>query len=221
IFSDNIEQDNSLCDFSLDNLSFAGSGPVISFAEVDFNEDVYRLVVAIGADSTQTTHMINYDGRSKAFYPFQRQLFNTMVMAESGNRRFLMAFDRSGYCHMLDSGNLDGNTTAINEHYASNLIFEKSPAQVQKGHQTHYFFSNTSCGRLYIQDRINFDNDYKLRETFVISGSDQKFHIHKVIDIPETYSTYQWQISSSGGQNAPWKLQRYDHMMRGLGIGAP
>lgn len=221
IFTDNVEQDNKLCDFSLDKLSFSGSGPIISFAEIDFNENVYKLVVAIGADSTQTTHMINYDGRSKTFYPFQRQHFNTMVMAESANRKFLMAFDRSGYCHMLGSGNLDGNTTVINEHYASNLIYEKSPAQIQKGHQTHYFFSNESCGRLYIQDRIDFDNAYKLRESFIISGSDQKFHIHKVIDIPETYSTYQWQISSSSGTSDPWKLQRYDHMMKGLGIGAP
>lgn len=219
IFSDNIEQDNSLCEFSLDNLSFAGSGPVISFAETDYNENVYKLCIAIGALSNQTTHMINYDGRAKAFYPYARQHFNTMTMAESGNKKFLMAFDRSGYCHMMDSGNLDGNTTAINEHYDSNLIFEKSPAQAQKGHQTNLFFSNTTSGKIYYFDKTNFANDFNLKETFVISGSDKKFQIHKVIDTPEEYNTYQWRITSSSGTSDPWKLQRYDHMMKGLGIG--
>ena len=219
ISSNNIEQDNELCEFALDNLSFSGSGPLISFAETDYNENVYKLCVAIGVNSTQTTHMINYDGRSKAWYPFDRQHFNTMVMAESANKRFLMAFDRSGYCHMLNSGNLDGNTTSINDHYDSSLIFEKSPAQSQKGHVTNLFFSNATCGRLYVYDKTDFDNDYKLRESFVISGSDRKFHIHKVIDVPESYNVYQWRLTSSSGTSDPWKLQRYDHMLKGQGIG--
>lgn len=219
ISSDNIEQDNGQCDFALDKLSFSGSGPVISFAETDFNENVYKLVVTMGADSTQTTHMLNYDGRAKAYYPYDRQHYNTMVMAESANRRFLMAFDRSGYCHMLDSGNLDGNTTAIDEHLDSNLIFEKSPTQSQKGHQTHMFFSNETSGRLYYQDRTDFDNEYRARETFVISGSDKKSLVHKVIDVSESYNTYQWRLTSSSGTSNPWKLQRYDHFLKGQGIG--
>ena len=219
ISSDNIEDDNSICEFSLDNLSFAGSGPVVSFAETDPTNNVYKLCVAIGADSTQTTHIINYDGRGKSFYPFDRQHFNTMVMAESGNRRYLMAFDRSGYCHMLNSGNLDGNTTPINDYIDSNIIFEKSPAQVHKGHQTHMFFANRSCGRLLYLDRSNFANDFTTRRSFVISGSDRKFHVHEVVDVPESYNTYQWRLTSSSGTSDPWKLQRYDHMTRGLGIG--
>lgn len=219
IFSDNIEQDNGLCEFALDNLSFSGSGPVISFAETDYNENVYKLCIAIGALSNQTTHILNYDGRAKSFYPFNRQYFNTMVMAESGNRRFLMAFDRSGYVHMLNSGNLDGNTTPIDEHYDSCLIFEKSPAQAQKGHQTNLFFSNESSGTIYYLDRSNFDNQYTLRETVNIPGTQAKFQIHKVIDTPLEYNAYQWRITSSSGTNDPWKLQRYDHMNHGTGIG--
>lgn len=219
IFSNNIEQNNNMCDFSLDNISYAGSGPVISFAETDYNENVYKLCVSIGADSEQTTHIINYDGRSKAFYPYQRQLFNTMVMAESGNRRFLMAFDRSGYCHMMDSGNLDGNTTAIDDHLDSNYLFEKSPAQSQKGHETHLFFTDVNCGRIYYYDRKDFSKDYTLREDFVISGTDRKIIYHKVVDVPENYNVYQLRISSSSGTNNPWKIQRFDHFTKGQGIG--
>lgn len=219
IFSDNVERYNGLCDFALDNLSFSGSGPVVSFAETDYNENVYKICLAIGAQSNQTTHMLNYDGRAKSFYPYARQHFNTMVMAESGNKRYMMAFDRSGYVHMLDSGNLDGNTTPINEHYDSSFIYEKSPAQIQKGHETHLFFSNDSCGRICVLDRKDYDKDYKDRDSFSITGSDNKNLIHKVIDVPETYNVYQWRITSSANTMSPWKLQRYDHMLKGLGIG--
>lgn len=219
IFSGNIEQDNGISDFALNNLSFSGSALTISFAETDYNSNVYKLCVAIGKDSMQTTHMINYDGRSKAFYPYQRQFFNTMTMAESGNRRYLMAFDRSGYCHLMDSGNLDGNTTPINEHYDSNLIFDKAPAQVQKGHQTHLFFSNETAGRIYYLDRTDFSDTYKINRSFVISGSERKLQHHEVIDVPESYNVYQWRITSSSGTGNPWKLQRYDHLNEGLGIG--
>lgn len=219
IASDPVEQDNGLCEFALDNLSYTGSGPIVSFSEVDYNQNVYKLCVAIGADSMQTTHMLNYDGRGKSFYPYARQHYNTMTRAESAGKIFVMAFDRSGYCHMLDSGNLDGNTSPVNEHYDSAYIFEKSPAQNQKGHQTHLFFGNRTSGTLHCLDRVNFDNDYKLRETFIISGSDRKSQIHKVIDVPESYNVYQWRLTSSAGTTDPWLLQRYDHFLSGKGIG--
>jgi hypothetical protein len=116
IISNTVEKDNGLCDFSLEKISYLGSGPVISFAEVDQNQNVYKLVVAIGHDSQQTTHMLNYDGRSMSLYPYSNMKFNCMCMAESANSRFLMAFDRIGYCHMMDSGNLDGNKTPVKHH---------------------------------------------------------------------------------------------------------
>ena len=219
ISSDRIEQDNNLCDFALDKLSFSGSGLTVSFAEVDLNDNVYKLCVVMGENSSQTTHMINYDGRAKAFYPYSRQHFNTMTRAESGGRVYVMAFDRSGFCHMLDSGNLDGNTTPIDEHYNLGLIYEKSPAQYHKGHQTNLFFSNTTSGTIYYEDRTNFDNEFKLRESFILSGSDKKYHTHKVIDVPESYNVYEAMISSSSGTGQPWKLQRYDHFFSGKGIG--
>lgn len=219
ILSTPVEQNNGLCEFALNDLSYSGSGPVISFAETDYNENVYKLVVAIGAQSTKTTHMLNFDGRSKSFYPYDKQFFNTMVMAESGNRRFLMAFDRSGYCHMMDSGNLDGNSTPINDHYDGSIVYEKSPAQVHKGHQTHLFFNNTSAGNVYYSDAINFETELKQRNVFSLDGANTKFHHHEQVDVPEEYNTYRWSISSSSGTANPWKLKRYDHFTKGLGIG--
>jgi len=219
IISNPIEEYNGQCDFSLDNVSIAGSGLILSFAETDINSNVYKLCVAIGADSKQTTHFINFDGRSQAFYPYANMNFNTMVMAESGGARYLMAFDRIGYCHMMDSGNLDGNTTPINDYMDSSLKYEKSPSQTHKGHATDLYFANLSCGTVYYFDRIDFSNDWKLREKFVISGSDNVLMYHKVIDIPETYNTYQFRLSSSSGTNDPWSLSREDHFMQGLGIG--
>jgi len=219
IFSNDIEQDNSMCDFALKKISYAGSGPVASFSEVNPNENTYKLVVAIGEDSSQTTHMLNYDGRAKAFYPYSNQFYNTMTMAESANRKYLMAFDRSGFCHMLDSGNLDGNTTAINEHFDSAILFEKSPSQSHKGFRTDLFFSNKTCGTLHVLDRTDFSTDYKKLITFEIDGTEKKTYIHIPIDTPESYNAYQWRLTSSSGTSNPWAMQRSDHFLKGQGIG--
>lgn len=219
IISNQVEEDNGQCEFALDKISTQGSGLTISFAETDYNENVYKLCVAIGENSMQTTHIINFDGRSQAFYPYSRMLFNTMVMAESGGVRYLMAFDRSGRVHMMDSGNLDGNTTPINDVMDSSLKFEKSPSQTHKGHKNDLFFANNTCGSLYYFDRIDFQNQWNLREKFIISGSDKLFQIHKQIDTPESYNVYQYRITSSSGTNDPWQLNRDDLFTQGMGIG--
>ena len=219
ILSNNIEKDNAICDFALDKIPYVGSGPILSFAELDPIPNVYKLCVAIGQDSRQTTHFINYDGRSQALYPYSNMPFNTMCVAESANRQFLMAFDRNGYCHMMDSGNLDGGVTPINDYYESPLLFEKSPSQSSKGHKTDIFFSNTSCGNVHYADRTDFSNTFKERKNFVISGSAQKVVHYESVDVPESYNTYQFRISSSSGTNKPWRMQRYDHFVQGLGIG--
>lgn len=219
IISNNIEKDNGLCEFSLENISYCGSGPVISFAEVDANQNVYKLCLAVGQNSDQTTHMINYDGRSMSLYPFSNQNYNCMCMAESANRRFLMAFDRSGFCHMLDSGNLDANTTPIYDVFESPVLFDKTPSQSAKAHQTDFFFSSTTSGAIFYEDRDDFSNEYKFRRRFVVSGSSKKMLHYESVDVPETYNAYQFRLSTSGGTSNPWRLQRYDHFTKGLGIG--
>ena len=219
IISDKIENDNRMCEFAMSKVSYAGSGLVVSFAETDYNDNVYKLCVAIGENSTATTHFVNFDGRVSAFYPYSNMPFNTMTMAESGGRRYLMAFDRGGRCHMLDSGNLDRSTTAINDIYESPLIFEKSPAQSSKSHKIDLFFDNNSAGNIYLQDRIDYSDTFKAVANFYISGSDKAMQIHKSLDIPQGQNTYQYQISSSSGTKQPWLLNRMDYFQEPLGIG--
>lgn len=219
ILSNNVEKDNGICDFALDKISYVGSGPVISFAELDPIPNVYKLCVAIGQDSQQTTHLLNYDGRCQALYPYSNMPFNTMCVAESGNRQYLMAFDRQGYCHMMDSGNLDGGTTPVNEVFESPLMFDKTPSQVSKGHKTDLFFTNQTCGTLYYEERTDFGDEFKLRRKFAVGGSTHKLVHFESVDAPSAYNTYQFRLSSSGSTTTPWRLQRYDHFTKGLGIG--
>ena len=219
ILSNNIEKDNGMCDFALDKISYLGSGPVLTFAELDPIPNVYKLCVAIGANSQQTTHFINYDGRCQALYPYSNMKFNCMCVAESANMQYLMAFDRSGYCHMMDSGNLDGNTLAINEHFDSPLMYEKTPSQSSKGHKTDLYFSETTSGTIFYKDRTNFSNTFKDRRKFVVSGCDGKVIHFESVDVPDLYNTYQFRVTSSSSTTDPWRLQRYDHFTKGLGIG--
>ena len=219
ILSNNVEKDNGLCDFALDKISYLGSGPVISFAEVSPIPNVYSLCVGIGQDSMQTSHFLNYDGRCQALYPYSNLPFNCMCIAESANRQFLMAFDRSGYCHMMDSGNLDGDSTAIDDIFDSPLMYDKTPSQSSKGHKTDLFFSNTTSGDIYYKDRFDFETDWHDRNKFALGGSDRRMVNFQSVDVPDTYNTYQFRLSTSGGTDNPWRLQRYDHFTKGLGIG--
>lgn len=223
IISSPIEKDNGLCDFAIDKISYFGSGPVISFAEVNPNQNVYHLCVAIGESSSKTTHFINYDGRGFAFYPWSNMNFNCMCMAESANQRFLMAFDRSGRCHMMNSGTLDSNTTIVNGIFESPIAFSKSPSQSTKGHRTDLFFSNTSAGQLIYSDRIDARTSYGARRTFSITGSGPKIFHYESVDTPETYNMYQFKLQHNQSNNSaafqPWRLIRYDHFGAGFGIG--
>ena len=219
ILSNNVEKDNGICEFALDKISYLGSGPLICFAEVDPIPNVYSLCVGIGLDSMQTTHFLNYDGRSQALFAYDNMHFNCMCIAESANRQFLMAFDRKGLCHMMNSGNLDGSITPINDYFESPLMFEKSPSQTSKGHKTDIFFSNTTSGNIYYQDRIDYSDHYHHRQKFVLNGSSKKIVHFESIEVPEFYNVYQFRLTSSMGTSEPWRLQRYDHFTKGMGIG--
>lgn len=219
VLSTNLERDNGQSDFFMNNLAYFGSGPVINFAEVDNNQLVYKLVVGIGPQSSKTTHMLNFDARTFSLFPYQNMPYNTMVMAESANQRFLMAFDRSGFCHMMDSGNLDANKTPIDEFYESPILFEKTPAQSAKSHKTDFYFSNTTAGSLYYEDRIDFSNTYRLRKKIKLSGSSNIVVQNEDIDVTEGYNAYQFKLHSSAGTSDPWRCIRWDHFATGLGIG--
>lgn len=219
IISNNIEKYNGQCDFALEQIPYGGSGPIISFAETEPSQNVWKLCVGVGVDSTQTTHFLNYDGRAFAFYPYSNMKFNCMCMAESANRRFLMAFDRSGICHMMDSGNLDGNSTPINEYYDSPVMFDKTPSQSTKGFKTDLFFSNTTSGNIYFKDRIDFSNQFVMNKVIKIPGSTPYLTHYESADTPQTFNTYQFRITSSASTSSPWRLNRYDFFCKGLGVG--
>lgn len=218
IISSNVEFDNGICEFALDKASISGSGKTVFFAEVERNENAYRLCLAIGADSTQTTHFLSFN-RNQAFYPDDNRPFNTMTSAESNNAQYTMAFDRSGRCHMLDSGNKDFGVTPINDVLDLAYLYDKSPSQAQKNHGLDLFFTNETAGRIYVKESINFDKIFTERDSFVISGTGNKHIFHKTIDTPSETNSYQARITTSGGTNNPWRLLRYDFFTEGLGIG--
>lgn len=219
ILSDSLDFDNGVCEFAMDKISNTGSGRVVSFAELDRSENTYRLCLSIGANSTQTTHFLNLSGINKAFWPENNRLFNTMCSAQSANVNYLMAFDRLGYCHMIDSGNLDSNTTPVDDVYDSKPLYDKSPAQAQKNHSLYLYFKNNPTGRIYVKENINFADKFNERSSFVISGTGGKLIHTEGVDVPTETNSYQFRISSSANTTVPWRMYRYDFFTDGLGIG--
>ena len=225
IISDNVENDNDYCDFAMQKISLAGSGLVISNAEFDPNEQEYRLNVAIGAQSTQTTHALVLNARTLAIYPYSNQPFNTMCVAESAGQQYLMAFDRSGFCHVLNSGNLDVSTP-INEIYDSPLFFNKTPSAVTKNKQITFYFGHDSCGTIYFQERFDFSRIYSpmrpLRDysgKAELLGTESTLQLVRSTDIPSVQNIYQFRLTTSAGTADPWTLNHFDYFSTGLGYG--
>lgn len=223
--SDNIENDNGLCEFAMDKVSYAGSGLVVSHAALNPVTQEYRLNLAIGLQSTQVTHSIILNARNLAMYPYSNQNFQAMCVAESNNQRHLMAVDRSGYVHILDSGNLDVKLP-INDVYDSPPLFSAAPEVVSKGHQLNLFFAPKSCGTIYVQDRTDLSNQWsKVRPLgnrvgqTQITGSENLIKVLRTLDVPSTYNTWQFRLTSSSGTANPWELDRLDFLQQGFGIG--
>lgn len=220
LVSDPIDKPNGMCDFALQNVSYAGSGLIVSFGKTDDNEQVYKLAVTVGANSGQVTHFLCLNGRTGEFYPYDytKLKLMTMCMAESANRRFLVAVDQSGWVHMMDRGNKDGDTYAVNDHIDSPPIYEKSPSQMAKDNKIDMYFAVNSAGRVYYQDRADFSDTFKTRHTFSISSANKIQHLQQ-IDIPFTQNVYQYRLTSSSSTTVPWVLNRTDFFLKGLGIG--
>lgn len=219
IISNNIARDNRMSDFYLDKVSVEGTGLTLSHSVLDDNEQAYRLCLAVGERSSQTTHLLNFDGQINAFYPSKNQPFQTMVMAESANKRFLLAGDRSSNVVLLNSGNLDFNVTPITDHYMSPFYFDKSPAASQKSHQMHLFLTPTSSGSLFYEECIDFSNIFKTREMVTLDNTTNVVQIHKQFDVPVGFNAYRYRLSSSGNTADPWQLNRSDLFVEPLGIG--
>jgi len=224
--SDNIENNNGLCDFATSKISYAGSGLVVSHAVLNPVTQEYRLNVAIGALSTQTTHAIVMNARNLAFYPYSNQQWQCMCVAESNNQRALMAADRSGFVWILDSGNLDNGITAINEHYDSPVLFSQFPEAVSKAKQINCFFGVASSGTIYYQDLVDLSTTFSpmkalsdRKGNIQLTGTENAVKVLRTVDIPAMFNTYQFRITSSAGTAIPWEMDRFDFLKMGLGIG--
>lgn len=223
--SDNIENDNGICDFAMNKVSYAGSGLVISNAVLNTITQEYRLNIAIGQTSTQTTHGILLNARNLAFYPYSNQNWQTMCMAQSNNQNHLMAADRSGFVYILDSGNLD-SAVKINDIYDSPPLFSKLPELVSKGKQLNLFFAPKSSGTVYYQERYNLSNIWsemkRLTDRNGVSemmGTESQIKLTRVVDVKATYNTYQFRLTSSANTAIPWQMDRLDYLQQGFGIG--
>jgi hypothetical protein len=220
IISDKVENFNGMCEFALSRVSYAGSGLNVNFGKTDDQQQVYKLGVSIGDNSSKVTHFLCLDGRTTSFFPYDYSTvkFMSMTMAESGNRRYLVAMDQSGWLHMMDSGNTDRNTYAVNDVLDSVVLFEKTPSQTAKSQKIDLFFSVNSAGTVYYRERIDFDNTFKDRSLIRITSGGKIQH-YESIDIPSTQNTYQYQLTSSSSTTTPWELNRVDYFLTGLGIG--
>jgi len=219
IGSDNVENDNSLCEFAMEKISYAGSGLIVSNAEVDRNEQEYRLNLAIGVGSTETTHALVLNGRTLAMYPYSNQLFQSMAMAQSGGRSYLMACDRSGRIHVLNSGNTDIKVP-INDVYDSPFLFNRLPGAVNKSQKIDMYFTPTSSGTLVYQERLDFNSVFSVTKSRInLVESNSLTQIKHSVDIPVTQNIYQYRLSSSSNTADPWELTRVDYYLNNMGIG--
>lgn len=217
--SDNIENDNNVCEFAINKISYAGSGLTISHACVDYKEQEYRLNLAIGLQSSQTTHGIVLNLRTLAMYPYSNQNYQAMCVAESNNQQQLMAVDRSGFVYILNSGNLD-ISKPINEMYDSPILFKGIPGTVSKSQNNSLYFKVNSCGAIYYQDALNRSNVMSpVRQLVNLVGNEPVVQVEAALDIPATFNTYQFRLTSSSGTANPWKSSRWDFLQDTKGIG--
>ena len=219
IVSGNIEDSGGMADVSLEDAN--DNALERAFAETDTNQQVYKLWLAMGT-SSQTTHCLVFDPLNNAFYPFDNQIFHGALMAESGGataRRELMGVRRTGQVHIINSGNTDTGT-AITDFYQSPLFFGKTPRVASKSQQVSLYFSATSSGSVFFQDRVNFSNVFgAARSSISFADTAGKLQVVKTIDLPLTQNTYQFQLSSSASTADPWRLNRADYELSDLGIG--
>ena len=173
-------------------------------AEVDTEEQTYKLWMVL-TPSQNTTHCLNYNLRTEAFYVYQNQGFQAAVMAESGNSRILVGVGRSGYVHWINTTNTDAGT-AIDETYVSHFNYETDPTVATKSHTLSLFFAPTSSGTLYYRDRFDFSSEFTPRTTFAFTNTTSVVHLTHTVDVPVTRNIYQFLLTSSANQANPWRL---------------
>ena len=139
-------------------------------------------------------------------------------MTESANKQYLVSINTQGNVYQMGTSNTDAGSP-INDYYTSPFIYEKSPSQVNKTNKVDFFFAVTSANNVYMEDRVNFSTEWKLRDTYKIEDDATKNQLKKTTDLPTTFNTYQYKLSSSSGTAEAWKLNRADILLASKGYG--
>lgn len=220
IISDMVERNNQLSPVNLEQINISAVDHL--FAEVDTNEQVYKLWMAL-TPSTQATHLMAYNYRTEqgAFYAYRNQRYMSAIMAESGgtNDRALFVTSSAGYVIKVDTLTTDFGT-AVDEYFESPFFFGRTPQVATKDQRISFYFSTDSFGSLYFYDNTNFSNAFgQPRQVITFPDTGGKVQLVKTIDIPKTQNVYRFRLASSASTAMPWRLNRYDLEASDLGVG--
>src|SRR3990167_1175854 len=216
IISDNVQQNNEMTPFYLDNINALKLNEC--WAENDKKNQIYKLYLVYGGSST-VSYCLNFNYRTGAWYPDDDTPFPSGVLAnDTADNLYMLACDYNGYIHQINSGNTRSGV-AINEYYVSPFLYQQSPSHVHKGQQIDMFFSVSSSGTIYFEDRNQFSNVWDLRKTMTLANAISSVQIRHTIDIPETMNVYQFKLSSSANTAEPWRCNLIDYSQSNLGIG--
>lgn len=217
VISDLVQRDNGITPFYLDNVNSLELNKC--WAENDRKEQLYRLFLVYG-DSSTVSYALNFNYRTGALYPEDNRPYQSGILAEdTASNLFMLGCNYNGRVCVLDSGNTETGT-AINEQYTSPYFYRRTPVSVTKPHQMDLFFSVTSSGTLYYEDRTQFSNVWNLRKEFSLISSVSSLQTRQTIDIPEQSNVYQFKLSSSANTANPWQLNLFDysHQVKGVGV---
>lgn len=217
--SESIREDNGVTPFYMDNINDIGLAK--SWAENDVKAQMYRLFVAYGTSETLVTHCVNYNYQAKALFVDDNRIFHSGVLAlDTADCPHMLACTYDGYIHHIDSGNTDAGT-AIQDSYISPLYYKQNPAVVSKAQQLGLYFGVKSSGTIYIEDATQYSTTFELRKTFTLGNAISSIQIEQLIDLPLSFNSYQFKISSSSNTAEPWQCNYINLQQADLGLGKP
>lgn len=219
IISDNIQNNNGITPFYLSNISNLDLEKC--WAENDKKAQVYRLFL-VYANSSTISYALNFNYRTGSFYPEDNRPYQSGILAEdTASNLFMLGCNYNGRVCVMDSGNTEAGV-AINEQYTSPFYYHQSPSNVKKNQQVDLFFSITSSGTLYYEDRSQFSNIWNgIVKTMTLASAISSTQIRHTIDIPVTNNVYQFKVSSSANTAEPWNCNLIDFSASNYGIGKP
>lgn len=216
IISDHIAKNNDITPFYLDNISSVDLNKC--WAEDDKKAQVYRLFLAYG-DSSTVSYCLNFNYRAGSWYVDDTRPYQSGILAaDTADNLFMMGCNYNGRINVMDSGNTEAGV-AINEYHISPFLYQQSPARVFKSQQISMFFTTSSSGTLYLEDRNQFSNVFNLRKTMTLASAISAIQIKHTIDIPENMNVYQFKLSSSANTAEPWQCNLIDLSLADIGLG--